>query len=208
MTNEAPEHGDSLREQAIKDLSFIRETMARSAPLTAVSGKGMVGMGLVALVGGWLATLTKSYDAWLYTWLGVAVVGCLTGLGAMVAKGRRCHAPTFARTAWRFAFGLFPPILAGMVLTNAFYIRSTWELIPGTWLLLYGVGVVTAGVHSVRLVPAMGVCFAVLGAVVLSLPPSLGVRCVGFSADDIILTLGFGLVHIGFGAAIALRYDG
>ena len=41
------------------------------------------------------------------------------------------------------------------------------DAVPGTWLLLYGTGMVAAGAFSIRVVPLMGLCFMVLGAVAL-----------------------------------------
>ena len=40
-----------LHDRAMDNLSFIRETMARSACFTAVSGWGVMAMGLIALGG-------------------------------------------------------------------------------------------------------------------------------------------------------------
>ena len=66
-------------------------------------------------------------------------------------------------------------------------------MLPGTWLLLYGTGVVTAGAFSVRIVPVMGVLFMVVGGLAF-LTPGL--------ERDIVLACGFGGLHIVFGAII------
>ena len=71
--------------------------------------------------------------------------------------------------------------------------------IPGMWLLLYGTGVMAGGAFSIPLVPVMGACFLADGALALLTP---------FSLADFWLGLGFGGLHIVYGAIIARRYGG
>ena len=92
-----------------------------------------------------------------------------------------------------------PPLVAGAVLTAAFVRFGLERFIPGLLLLLYGTGVVTGGTFSVRVVPLMGICFQVLGAVALFAPAAYG---------NLLMGAGFGLVHIVFGVIIARRHGG
>ncbi len=95
--------------------------------------------------------------------------------------------------------GLSPPLVAAMVLTGVLYNAGLVQAIPGTWLMLYGVGVVAAGTFSVRAVPVLGSCFMVLGAVAFVAPAAWG---------NWLMALGFGGLHIVFGVLIARRYGG
>jgi hypothetical protein len=89
--------------------------------------------------------------------------------------------------------------LAGIVLTAALWQAGATELVPGAWLLLYGVAVVAGGTFSVRVVPLMGVCFMVLGTISL---------LVGSGSGNTLLALGFGGLHLVFGSIIARRHGG
>lgn len=64
--------------------------------------------------------------------------------------------------------------------------------------MLYGTGVITGGAFSVPVVPVMGGCFLVVGAIA-TLTPGFG---------DFWLGMGFGALHILFGIIIARRYGG
>ena len=99
----------------------------------------------------------------------------------------------------RFLFSLTPPLVAAVVLTVVLQQMGASEAIPGTWLLLYGAGVVTGGTFSVRPVPVMGLSFMVLGVVAFVAPVAW---------SNALLAAGFGGLHIVFGSIIARRYGG
>lgn len=191
------------------NLSFIRETMERSSPFTGISGKGMVIMGLIALIGGYVAQQHQTRDWWLFTWLAVACGGCLVGLIATWMKMRGHERPSAIRAARRFAFNLAPAVLAGVFLTEMFYELGLKAFMPGMWLLLYGTGVVAGGALSVRVLPVMGGLLMTLGAATLFWT-LWGAK--SFAMPDAMaetaMALGFGGLHIITGLIVHFRYGG
>src|SRR3954464_13802300 len=189
----------ALHLRAMDNLRFIRETMEGAAFFTAVSGIGEMLVGLTALAAAGLATRQQTAWGWLQVWLWEGLVGFLVTTAAIVWKARRSQQSLFSTPGRRFAFGLFPPLIAGALLTPVLFFSGNVAALPGLWLLLYGTGVVTGGAFSVRTVPVMGMAFMALGAVALVAP---------IAWRDVLLAAGFGGLHIVFGAVIAWRHGG
>jgi hypothetical protein len=188
-----------LDDQAMENLRFIRETMERSTSFTAVPGKGGVAMGVTALAAAAIAVRVTNTELWIATWGLAAMVALAIGVAAMSLKARAANLPMFSGAGRKFALSLSPPLLAGAFMTVALYHQGLTSPLAGMWLLLYGVGVVTAGTFSVRVVPLMGLCLMTLGVAALFSPASWG---------NAYLAAGFGGVHIIFGSIIARRYGG
>ncbi len=189
----------ALHSHAMDNLRYIREAMERSSSFTSVPGWGGIVMGLTALLAAGVASLPSLAQHWLAVWVGAAVLAALVGGWAMVRKARGQGVKLSRGVGRRFLFSLSPPLLAASLLSVVFYRLGAAHAIPGTWLLLYGAGVVTGGTFSVRPVPVMGLSFMVLGVVAFAAPQSW---------SNGLLALGFGGLHILFGAIIARRYGG
>ena len=188
-----------LRDQALDNLRFIRQTMERAGSFTAVPGWGQVAVGVTALAAALVAARQTSVELWLATWLGEAVVALAIGGSTMGRKAYAVNDPILSGPGRRFGLSVLPPMVVGGLLTIALYRAGLWRALPGTWLLLYGAGFVTGGAFSVRIVPVMGLCFMFAGSVALFTPAAWGTWC---------MAAGFGGLHIVFGAIIARRYGG
>ncbi len=199
----------ALHDRAIQDLSFIRRTMEGAASFTDVPGWGLALTGVTALIAAGVAAIQPTAIRWLGVWLLEALLGATLGTALMLRKMqlRSGPGPTLSVPARKFLLGFWPAVIAGAILTVSLADRGgMWqpgsrapEVLPGLWLLLYGVGVVTAGAFSVRAVPLMGIGFMCLGAVALLVPTLPG---------DLLLAAGFGGLQIAFGAYIARRHGG
>jgi hypothetical protein len=195
---DAPEPVPALHAHAMDNLRFIRRTMERAAPFTAVPGWGGVGIGVVGLAAAAVAG-PPAGARWLPVWLGAAVVSTGIGVAAMARKARASDMPLASQAFRRFALAYLPPLAAGAVLTAAALESGLTPRLPGCWLLLYGAAVAAGGALSVRVVPVMGLAFMLLGAAAFASPPAWG---------NAFMAVGFGGLHIVFGVIIARRYGG
>ena len=184
--------------RAADDLQFIRHAMERANRFHAVPGIGLVVMGATAIAAAGLATMAPA-RLWLSIWIADAVLAVGVGLLTMYLKARSVNVPVASPSGQAFLFSFSPPIAAGIVITLAFAAKGVPELLPGMWLILYGIAALTGGAFSVRAVSVMGGCFVLLGGVALLAPPGLA---------NLFMALGFGALHVGFGAHIAHRHGG
>jgi len=191
-----------MHEHAARNLRFIRGTMEAAGGFTAVPGWGGVGMGLVgvaaALLAGDPATAADPWS-WVRVWLLASSLAVAVGGLAAWRKCRRQGTSITGHAGRRLLLGLAPALVAGCLITRALYAAGELELLPSTWLLLYGAAVVSGGVFSVRSVPIMGALFMLLGLVALAAPGSWAPWLLG---------VGFGGLHASFGLWIARRHGG
>ena len=189
----------ALRDRAMDNLRYIRETMERSASFTHVSGLGGVVMGAVALVAAVMASRAATPLAWLSVWLGAAGVSFAVSAVMMARKSRAEGVALLSGPGRRFAWSMTPSLAAGAALTAALVRAGLHSFLPGTWLLLYGASIVTGGSYSVRPVPVMGVGFMLAGVAALASPASWG---------DAYMAAAFGGLHIIFGLVIWRKHGG
>ena len=181
------------------DLRFIRDTMERSASFTAVPGWGQVILGLTALASAWLAARQSNSAAWLKVWLAEALLAALIAVISTRWKANRRGLPLFTGPGRRVALGLFPPLIAGALITFLLDRAGLDSALAPAWLLLYGAGIITGGAYSVSIVPVMGLCFMATGALAVVAPAAWA---------NYFLAAGFGGLHIIFGFLIARRHGG
>ncbi len=195
----APMQAPDLTPDPAADLRFIRDTMERSASFTAVPGWGQVILGTTALAAAWLAAHQPNSAAWLKVWLAEAFLAVLIAFLSMRWKADRRGLPLFTGPGRKVALGLFPPLIAGALLTFSLHRAVLQSALAPAWLLLYGAGIITGGAYSVSIVPVMGLCFMATGALAVVAPAAW---------VNYFLAAGFGGLHIIFGFLIARRHGG
>lgn len=189
----------ALHDRAIDNLRYIRETMERATPFTGISGRGEMAIGATALVASVIGAQQPTFKSWVAIWLAEGFISLLIAGWSMDRKARSLQVPLFSGSGRKAVFSLVPPLIVGGLLTIVLVRAGLTNLIPGVWLLLYGTGVITGGMFSVRAVPAMGLCFMLLGAIALFGPPAFA---------NWFMAVGFGGLHVLFGAIIVRKYGG
>jgi hypothetical protein len=158
-----------------------------------------VAIGVTALAAAALASKQSSPAAWLTVWSLEALLALGISAWSVARKARSARLPLLGGPGRKVLMSLLPALLAGAVLTGVLYRAGLLAVLPGMWLMLFGAGIVAAGMYSVPIVPVMGLSFMALGASAFVLPASWG---------DALMALGFGGLHILFGTLIARRYGG
>jgi hypothetical protein len=189
IADESPDASEALR--------FIRDTMTHARAFTAVSGFGLIIIGLTALGAAWIASRQSEVQRWLGVWFVEAFVAMAVATATIYRKGITTATPLFSGPARKVAMGLVPALAAGALLTHSLLHKAP-ELIVPTWMLVYGVGVIAGGAWSVAVLPIMGAAFMVMGAISLAYP----------AAPDAWMAAGFGGLHLIFGGIVVKKYGG
>jgi hypothetical protein len=132
-------------------------------------------------------------------WIVIAVTAVAVNARLTVSMARRRHIALNARPAQVATFALTPCVVVATVLSYQFLVVAGpsrpdgIRYIAPVWMMLYGTGVYTAGLFSVRPPRVLGLAFLAAGIVSLFWFSEYGVISVALS---------FGLFHVVFGAYV------
>ncbi len=184
-----PDRPIELKAHALATLEYIRGSLetAGSFAVPGLAGIAMGGIGLVAAVcASWAADPTR----WLAIWLAAAVLAFASGSWLLMRQAARAGTALYRGPARRFLLCLAPSLVSGGLLTAVLWEAEKASLLSGTWLLLYGCGVLSASAMTTRCVGVMGAGFMVLGGAAFASPPLW---------QNAMLGAGFGALQLGFG---------
>jgi hypothetical protein len=211
------------RDEATARIHEIQRIMERATRYTLLPGAAAVGAGLLVILGcgvsyalfraaGASATGALDFASLMRLPLGqqlgfgamwLLVLACGVTLEAILAgrAARRQGAPPLPRPARLAVYSLTPSVVVALVLTAKLLGASDWrpqdvQLVVPIWMMLYGTGVYTAGLFSLRPARVLGLAFLALGALALLALPGYGVLTGALS---------FGLLHVLFGALVIQR---
>jgi hypothetical protein len=193
-------------ETAREDLLYIRRTLENAGQLTAVSGKSLVIAGLFSLAGvatnAWITGAPWSAGPYpriaCVVWGIVLILSVTTVLAGMYHKSRQMDEPIRLPLVRKLLWSLCPALFLGALLT-ALIVPARIEWLPVVWLGCYGAAVINGGQLSVAPIRSMGVCFLITAVGAVFTPKEAGLAW---------LAIGFGWLHIVYGAYIARRHHG
>lgn len=187
-----------LNRRAEENLRFIRAAMENAGVFTGISGLGYVLTGVTAIAAAWLASMQSDNQVWFWIWMTELALATVIASAFTFSKTWRQGKSLRQVTTRKLLAAFLPTMVAGGIFSLLFYQLDLTDLLPGVWLTLYGAAVITAGAWSVRVLPIMGLLFMTLGVCALWMP----------QIGDVWMGLGFGGLHMVFGAFIWRHYGG
>jgi hypothetical protein len=202
-----------------EDLQTIREIMERSSKFLSLSGLSGIFAGVCALTGAafaWFIILDSGrvpYDEYMGGQGGsltsgirynlaldaILVLG-LAVLGAILfsqRNARKAGQKFWTISTQRLLVHLMIPLIAGGSFTLILLSRDNLELIPAVMLIFYGLSLVNAGKFTFSEIHYLGLTQIVLGIL----------AGVFISYGLLLWTIGFGMMHIVYGAVMYYRYE-
>ncbi len=177
--------------EAEQTLSVIRTLMERSTCYTNLSGHAGIAAGLLTLVGCGLRIWLRT--PFLTTWMGVLIttVGAVIFFTARLAQAN--GEPLWTRQARTVVMALLPAFGAALLLTLVLFRVGQQALLPGLWMLLWGVGALAMSFFTPRVISMLGATFLAAGTLVLLAPPV---------HDALSMGLTFGAIHLAYGIVL------
>jgi hypothetical protein len=198
-----PSSAQTVRE----NLLYIRKTLEAAGQLTAVPGRSLMAVGLIAVAGAaFNAFITGApwspgpyQQRALVTWAVVLGLSLAIVSWGIYRKSRQMCTPIQPPLLRKLLWSLCPSLFVGGLLTGLAVQSNKLGWLPVIWLGCYGAAVTNGGQVSVAPVRFMGLSFLLVAGCAAITPPEVGLAW---------LALGFGWLHLVFGAYIARRHNG
>jgi hypothetical protein len=203
------------QQDQLATLHEIRNIMDRSSRFISLSGLSGVAAGVSALIGAavvkwYLATqninfsqtlgrdLTREHLMFLAAVAGLVFILALCSATYFTARNARknSHRVWDSKTE-RMLVNLFIPVAAGGVFCAILVYHDLLYLVAPAMLLFYGCGLLNASKYTLSDIRYLGVCEIILGLVASFF--------IGYGL--LAWTVGFGVLHIVYGALVYYKYE-
>ncbi|MEK6154603.1 hypothetical protein WIW50_15140 [Flavobacteriaceae bacterium 3-367] len=202
----------------LEDISEIKTMMSRSSRFISLSGLSGILAGIYALVGAALAYLKLNAGSYYYDAIprsgyeklepsmiadllsiavGVIVLALLTGIVLSMRKAKRSGEKIWDVTSKRLVLNFFIPLVAGGIFCLVLLQYGIVGLVASATLIFYGLACVNASKYTLGDVRYLGIANIVLGLI--------ATQFIGYGI--FFWALGFGVLHIVYGAVMHFKYD-
>ena len=204
-----------MEKDYLKDISEIRSIMEKSSRFISLSGLSGVMAGIYALIGAAIArnmvytSQDLVYDQLIvrdvrgnvtnliFLALAVFIATVVTGIYLTRRKAKKEGLKTWDESAKRTLINLSIPLIAGGILVIIFYFQGLIAMIAPVSLIFYGMGLINASHYTYRDIRLLGISEVILGLVASAV--------IGYGL--LIWALGFGVLHIVYGAMMYFKYE-
>lgn len=196
----------------IQDLAEIRSMMERSSKFLSLSGLAGVMAGIYALAGAYIAYSvfnfnpneivytpldSSSLSEVIFVAIAVLILAISTAIFLSWKKANKRDENAWNATSRRMIANMTIPLAAGGIFVLALLSKDLIGLIAPSTLLFYGLGLYSASKFTFDDLKFLGL-----------IQMGLGLAGAWFVAYGLLLwALGFGVVHIGYGIYMHLKYE-
>ncbi len=186
--------------EAETTLAAIRTLMERGTVYKHISSTSAVAAGLVTLAGCVIRAsgALPLDEKWGYftVWGSVFALSLAVSLYFTAAQARRNGEAPWSRSAKTVILSILPVFFTAVVLSHVLFQRDLRDLLPGTWMLLYGCGALAMSFFTPLSIRVLGLAFLAAGTLQLLL----------FRLGDVwAMGLSFGAIHLGWGLALSFQ---
>ncbi|GAB5524771.1 MAG: hypothetical protein Roseis2KO_26430 [Roseivirga sp.] len=204
-----------MEKDYLKDISEIRSIMEKSSRFISLSGLSGVMAGIYALIGAAIAyNLVYTSQELVYDQLiirdvrgnvgsliliaaSVLIAAVLTGIYLTRRKARKQGLKTWDESAKRSLINLMIPLVTGGILVIIFYQQGLIGMVAPVTLIFYGLGLINASHYTYRDIRLLGISEVILGLIASAV--------IGYGL--LIWAIGFGVLHIVYGALMYFKYE-
>ncbi|WP_295771959.1 hypothetical protein [uncultured Mucilaginibacter sp.] len=209
------------------DLASIRSMMERSSKFISLSGLSGVLAGVYALIGAWLAysilyprgdfggqreyltngvfdqdsipdlLFTPIITQLIFIALAVLVASLTTGLALTRRNAKKKGQQLWGKTSKALLFQMTVPLLTGGAFIVVMLLKGYFGIVSPACLAFYGLALVGASAFTFNDVKYLGISEIIL-ALLAAVMPGYGL---------LFWALGFGVLHIIYGAVMHFKYD-
>jgi hypothetical protein len=198
-----------------KDIASIRSMMERSVKVISLSGLSGILAGIYALIGATVAHFTIYYpfspfglrfyfvneQTVVYKLFMVALLVLVASIGTGIwlshRKAKKLGTTIWNRPSQQLLIDMLIPLVTGGLFILVLISRGYFVIISSACLIFYGLALIYAGRNTYKEVQFLGITEIALGLLSALLP--------GYGL--IFWTIGFGVMHIVYGALMHFRYD-